>query len=178
MLFNSNRFKIEPIQTKDSWGICNFVVANEDRLKRYFPKTLAQNLNPELSKLFVDKKVKEFENKEEFLFTIKPKDSNKIIGLIYLKEIDWKSKQGEFAYAIDYNFKGKGIITKSINYLSQFAFKNLNIKTLQIIVHNSNLGSIRVAKKCNFTWVKTLEKEYTPPNEVPLNMELYELYKP
>ncbi len=177
MLFSSDIFVINTINEKDAWGICDFVVANEDRLKQYFPKTLAQNLTPELSNIFTKKKVTQFNNKEEFLFTIKPKSSKKIIGLIYLKELDWDTKQGEFAYAISYDFESKGIISKSVNFLSEYAFKELGLETLQIIVHKDNLGSVMVAKNCNFTRIKTLKKEYTPPGEAALDMELYELYK-
>ncbi|WP_248724668.1 GNAT family N-acetyltransferase [Seonamhaeicola sp. ML3] len=177
MLFSSSTFKINPINTQDAWNICNFVNANEDRLRRYFPKTLAQNLNPDLSKFYVDKKVNQFNKKELFLFTLKPKDTNKIIGLIFLKEINWNKKQGEFAYCIHYENEGQGITTKSINFLSNYAFNEFELKTLQIIVHKDNISSKKVAENCNFTWIKTLEKEYTPPGEAPLDMELYELYK-
>ncbi|TXE13060.1 GNAT family N-acetyltransferase [Seonamhaeicola algicola] len=177
MLFNFDAFEIHAINIKDAWSICNFAVANEDRLKRFFPITLQQNLTPELSEIFVNKKEKEHATKSEFLFTLKPTNSKKIIGLIYLKELNWQTKQGEFAYAIDYNFEGKGIISKSVNYLSQYAFNELGIKTLQIIVHKTNLSSVKVAKNCNFIWVKTLENAYTPPGENPLNMELYQLQK-
>mgnify|MGYP000398010516 CR=1 FL=1 len=87
-------------------------------VKRYFPKTLAQNLTPDLSKFFVEKKVKHFQLKEEFLFTLKNKESKELAGLIYIKELDWNKKQGEFAYCIGYTFKGQGLMIKAINKLS------------------------------------------------------------
>lgn len=68
-------------------------------------------------------------------------------------------------------------MTEAIQQLSEYAFKNLGIETLQIIVHKSNIGSVKVADNCNFTYIKTLKSEHTPPGEAPLNMELYELYK-
>ncbi|MGC1205439.1 MAG: GNAT family protein [Flavobacteriaceae bacterium] len=170
-------YHITPIQPKDGWNICNFAVANEDRLKRYFPKTLEQNLTPDLSNIFVSKKVKQFEVKEEFLFTLREKKSDKLVGLFYIKEVDWTKKQGEFAYAIDYNIEGKGITTGTIKKLSDYAFENLGLETLQIIVHKSNVGSLKVAENNNFTWIQTLNSEFTPPEGRPLNMELYELYK-
>ncbi|TGV03753.1 GNAT family N-acetyltransferase [Flavivirga rizhaonensis] len=176
-MLSFNGYHIEPIQLQDAWSLCNFITANEDRLKRYFPKTLEQNLTPDLSKFFVEKKVKQFSLKEEFLFTIKEKASKKLVGLIYIKELDWNKKQGEFAYCIGYPFEEQGIMTKAISYLSDFAFSDLDIKTLQIIVHKDNIASVKVAKNCNFTWIKTLKNEYTPPGEASLNMELYELYK-
>ncbi|MEC3906374.1 GNAT family N-acetyltransferase [Tamlana sp. 2201CG12-4] len=176
MLLSFASYYIDPITLKDAWDVCNFVVANEDRLKRYFPKTIQQNTTPDLSKFFVQKKTRQFELKEEFLFTIKEQETHSLIGLIYLKELDWSKKQGEFAYCIHYEHKGKGLMSEAINILSDYAFETLRLNTLQIIVHKSNIGSIKVAENCNFTWIKTLKNEFTPPGEAPLNMELYELY--
>jgi ribosomal-protein-alanine N-acetyltransferase len=176
MQINFGLYVITPIQIKDGWSICNFACANEDRLKRYFPKTLEQNLNPDLSNIFVEKKIRQFNKKEEFLFTIKGNVDYKVVGLIYIKEVDWTKKQGEFAYALDYNIEGQGVMTKSIELLSDYAFETLYLEKLQIIVHNNNKGSLKVAENNNFTWIKTLPREFTPPGESPLNMELYELY--
>jgi len=48
------------IQPSDAWSICDFVVSNEQRLISFFPETRAQNLTPELSKIFTELKCKEF----------------------------------------------------------------------------------------------------------------------
>ncbi|MUU78990.1 GNAT family N-acetyltransferase [Winogradskyella endarachnes] len=170
-----NGFEIGPIHGGDTWKVCNFCVANEDRLKRYFPKTLEQNLNPTLSNYFVESKVKAFENKEEFLFTLKHSETRALAGLIYLKEINWEIKQGEFAYCIGYTFEGQGLTSKAVQLLSTHAFEDLGLETLQIIAHKDNLGSVKVALKNNFKWIKTLINEFTPIGEQPLDMELYEL---
>ena len=157
MIAQFNGFDINPIHLGDAWKVCNFCVANEDRLKRYFPKTLKQNLNPTLSNYFVESKVKAFENKDEFLYTLKHSETRELAGLIYLKELNWDTKQGEFAYCIGY------------------AFEDLGLETLQIITHKDNLGSVKVALKNDFKWVKTLVNGFTPTGESPLDMELYEL---
>lgn len=176
MVAQFNGFEISPVHNGDAWKICNLCVANADRFKHYFPKTLEKNLNPTLSQYFVDKKVKQFENKEEFLFTLKHSEARKLVGLIYIKELNWDKKQGEFAYCIDYNFEGKGLISESIKSLSKHAFKNIGLEILQIISHKTNTPSINVAEKNGFKWIKTLKEEYTPPGEKPLDMELFELY--
>ena len=176
MIVEFDSYYINSIQEKDAWKLCDFIVANEDRLKQYFPKTLAQNLNPTLSQHFVKKKVKEFNNKEEFLFLIKKKTSNELVGLVYIKDLDWTKKQGEFAYCIGYPFEGKHITSKAIQLLSEYAFNHLNLKTLQIIVYKDNIPSVKVAIRNHFVWQRTLKNEYTPPNKNPLDMELYELY--
>ncbi len=168
-------YHINPIQIEDAWSLCNFANSNEDRLKLYFPKTLEQTITPTLSKSFVQKTVKQFNSKEELLFTIKQESSNELVGLVYIKELDVDKKQAEFAYAIGYPFEGKGVMSKAVKALSKYAFEDLKLKTLQIIVHESNIGSVKVALKCGYTWVKTMRHEFTPTNGAPLDMELYEL---
>lgn len=169
--------EINPIKPEDAWKICNFAVANEHRMKAYFPLTLQQNLTPDLSKRFANLKTKEFEANEEYLFIVKSKGSSPIVALVYIKELDWDKQQGEFAYCIDYNWEGKGITSLVVKELSKYAFTKLNLKTLQIKVHKENIPSVMVAKKNHFIWQETLKNEYTPPGGNPMDMELYELYK-
>jgi len=169
-------YTIEPIHEKYAWRICDFVTINQARLKRYFPKTLEQNLTPDLSKYFVEKKLKQFGNREEFLFVLKEKENRTVIGLVYIKKIDWEAKEAELAYCIGYQYGGKGWMTQAIKTLSYHAFNKLGLETLHIIVHESNIPSIKVAEKCGFIWIKKLLQEHTPPNENPLDMELYVLH--
>jgi ribosomal-protein-alanine N-acetyltransferase len=169
-------YYIEPIAENDAWKLCDFIISNAERLKRYFPQTLEQNLTPDLSRIFVVKKVKQFNSNEEFLFNLKEKKNRTIIGLVYIKELDWDKKQAELAYCIGYQYEGKGWSSKAVKALSDYAFADLGLKTLQIIVHKTNTGSVKVAEKFGYTWQQTLLKEHTPPGEKALDMELYELY--
>ncbi len=177
MVFESNNYTIDSIHEKYAWRVCDFVTINSDRLKRFFPVTVQQNSTPTLSQYFVENKVREFDKKEEFLFILKEPQSRTVIGLIYIKELNWEKKQAELAYCIGYQYEGKGYMTEGVKALSNYAFEELGLRTLQIIVHKSNPGSIRVADKCGYIWKRTLPGAFTPPNESPLDMELYELNK-
>jgi ribosomal-protein-alanine N-acetyltransferase len=108
---------------------------------------------------------------------LKHSETRELAGLIYIKELDWDKKQGEFAYCIGYTFEGQSLISKAVNALSTYAFNDLGLETLQIISNKDNLGSVKVAVNNNFEWQKTLINEFTPAGEQPLDMELYELYK-
>jgi len=176
MFIEFDSYFLSPVQEKDAWNICDFIVSNEDRLQRYFPKTLAQNLTPTLSELFTSKKVKQFSAKEEFLFVLKEKETKQIAGLVYLKNFDWDKKQGEFAYCIGYSYERKGLISQCVIALTNYAFNTLGLKTLQIITHKTNLASVKVAEKCHFKWIKTLKNGFTPTDGQPIDMELYEIY--
>ncbi len=176
MITSFNGFYIDKITLEDAKSIYLLMIDNANRFRRYFPKTLEQNATEILSEVFVKSKVDKFQSKEEFLFTIKEAATNSVVGLVYIKELDWTIKQGEFAYCIDAKCGGKQLMSKAIKILSEYAFTDLDLKTLQIIVHKDNIPSVKVALNTNFKWIKTLLNEFTPVGESPLDMELYELY--
>lgn len=175
MISSLEHIYIEPIHEKYAWRLCDFCTTNQDRLKRFFPKTLEQNLTPELSNYFVETKVKQFSAREEFLFVLKEKEHHTVVGMVYVKEVGWEKKEAELAYAIGYQEEGKGTMTEAVQKISDWALNDLKLKTLKIITHKSNLGSVRVAEKCGYIWKNVLKAEHTPPGELPLDMELYEL---
>lgn len=177
MIAHFNGFYIDKITLEDAKSIHLLMVSNAERFQRYFPKTLEKNTTEALSEDFVKSKTNSFNSKTEFLFTIKEIATNSVVGLVYIKELDWNTKQGEFAYCIDVKCGGKQLMSKAIKVLSEYAFTDLDLKTLQIIAHKDNVPSVKVALNNNFKWVKTLINEYTPVGESPIDMELYEKYK-
>ena len=168
-------FKIDPLILEDAASLCHFMVSNTERFQKYLPNTLSQNLIPAESEVYIKLKNWEADEKAEFAFVVKDRIRENIIGLIILKELDWINKQGELAYCIDKNWEGQGVMTKVVKIISAYALSKLQLKILQIIVNHSNTGSLRVAEKAGFIWKKTLLNEFTPPNEPPMDMELYEL---
>ncbi len=171
-----DNYSIAPIHHKDAWRLCDFVVSNSERLKDYFPNTLKANLTPTLAELFVDQKVKEFQNNEEYLFIVKENTNRTIIALVYLKELQKMPQQAEFAYCVSYRYERQGLTTKIISKLSDWAFTDAGLDTLQIIVHKDNIASIKVAEKNSFVFKKTLEREHRVSNGDWVDMELYERY--
>ncbi|NKI31081.1 GNAT family N-acetyltransferase [Croceivirga thetidis] len=172
-----DNYSISPIKTKDAWRVCNFVVANEKRLADFFPQTLKENLTPTLAELFVQKKEKQFNNKEEFLFSIKENTNRSIIGLVYLKELHKKEGQAEIAYCISYQYENKGLMAKIVGEIAKWAFTNVEITVLQAIIHDTNLASRKVAEKNSFKFITVLQKEHQMADGSIADMQLYELRK-
>ena len=48
MIAQFGGFEISPIHNGDAWKICDFCVANSDRLKRYFPKDIRTKFKPDI----------------------------------------------------------------------------------------------------------------------------------
>ena len=174
-MIHFDSFYIDFLKAEDAKSLSEMMVSNSERFKRYFPITLSKNVSLEASQKYIIDKEVECQSKSEFTFAIKTLDRSEVIGIIIIKEIDWNVKQGEFAYCIDSNYENKGWMSKAINAVVDYAFTILGFAKLQVIVHKSNIGSLKVAQNSNFVWKKTLLEEYTPPNDIPLDMELYEL---
>jgi len=174
MLKNSE-INMALITLEDAKALNRLIISNIAYFQRYFPLTVASNLTLKDSIHFIETISEDIIQKKQLLYTIKIR--SELIGLVYLKELDWETKQGEFAYCLAENFNGQGIISNAVKHLSFVAFNNLKLETLIIIAHKTNSGSIKVAEKCGFTHIKTLKKEFTPTGENPLDMELYELKK-
>ncbi|TDE04442.1 N-acetyltransferase [Flavobacterium sandaracinum] len=154
-----------------------FMFDNKERFKLFFPQTLELNSTLEKTVAYIAIKNKEIEEKSNFTFAIRNKIHNEIVGLIIIKKIDWVSCQGELAYCIGLEEQGRGLTSFAVKKMTQFAFEKLKLKTLHIIAHKTNLGSVKVAENNEFIWQKTLLREFTPTNQAPLDMELYELRK-
>lgn len=171
-----NAFLIHPLDEKDTNNLYQFLFNNKERLKLFFPVTLEMNSSLEKTETYISIKNKEIEENTNFTFAIRDTINQQIVGLIIIKKIDWDKKQGEFAYCIGSELEGKGVTSFAVKEMTKFAFEELGLKTLQIISHKTNLGSVKVAENNGFVWQKTLQNEFTPINETPLDMELYELY--
>jgi [ribosomal protein S5]-alanine N-acetyltransferase len=171
----SNNYIINPLNSNDAKQLNQFIFENSERLKRYFPVTLLSNATLEKSMEYIAIKNTEINEKTNFTYAIRDKNNQEIAGLIILKKIDWDKKQGEFAYCIGSQFEGQGLTSFAVAEMTKFAFEELNLKILQIMAHKTNLGSIKVAENNSFVWQRTALNEFTPTNEAPLDMELYEL---
>ncbi len=174
MILKEN-FIIDKLKITDANQLHQFILENNERFTRFFPRTLSNNATIEKSIEYIKVKSKEIQDRTNFTFAIRTIDTQKIVGLIIIKKINWTTKTAEFAYCIDAKLEGKGLIKKAVAVMSKFAFNELEMQTLQIIAHKTNLASVKVAEKTGFIWRKTLLNEFTPLNETPLDMELYEL---
>ena len=96
--------------------------------------------------------VNSMNNSENYvLFAIIDKSSDKHIGNIKLGNIHPVHKYADIGLIIgDKNCWGKGIGTKSIQLVTDYAFNKLNLRKVIAGVYEYNIGSIRAFEKCGF----------------------------
>ncbi|MGC1630476.1 MAG: GNAT family N-acetyltransferase [Gelidibacter sp.] len=175
MIYSSEHIGISILQPTDALQLNKLFVSNTDRFMKYLPKTLGENTTFESTQNYIARKIKAAKKKNAFVFVINDKHSQDIIGMIILKNLDWETKKGEFAYCIDKRFKGKGLMSMAIKATSDYVIETMGLETLQIIAHKTNLPSVNVALQSGFEWIETLEDEFMSMHGTPLDMELFEL---
>lgn len=168
-------FNIDWIKPEDAKGLALLMNRNATIFKPYFPLTLSANRNEEDSAIFIKSISEDIKTQKQFLFTLKTE--GKLIGLVYLKELEWDKKEGEFAYCMDPDYGGRGWMSQAVKAITTYAFSNYKLDVLKIIVHHTNIPSVKVAQHNGFQFIETLKNEYTPPNGTPLDMDLYVLKK-
>lgn len=75
--------------------------------------------------------------------------NNQPCGMIDLHNLV-PNQKGEIGYWLSSNCQGRGIITKSVLELCQYAFNELQLKYLDLIAATENAKSISVAKNAGF----------------------------
>lgn len=174
MIYKSERFNISLLQPSDALQLNKLFVSNTDRFYKYLPKTIEENTTLAGTKSYIARQIKAANKKKSFVFVIHDPHSKDIIGMILLKNLDWKHKNGEFAYCIGRRFKGQGLMADAVRQTCRHAIEILGLKTLEILVHKTNASSINVALKSGFKWKHTLQDEFMTLDNTEQPIEVFE----
>jgi len=144
-----------------------------------------ENLRTWLS--FVDS-TKEIADTKDFIHSIRflPEDirdlvtviiyKNQKIGLIGFKLTDFENKKTEIGYWITKEFENKGIVTKSVVKMIDYAFNTLNLNRIQIKCGIGNEKSSKIPKKLNFKF-EGIERSAELLNGKFIDAEVYSILK-
>jgi len=73
-----------------------------------------------------------------------------LIGCIDLHQIDWVNGNARIGYWIDKEHTGRGIITRAVHLLTEYAFEALDLHRIEIHVATENRASRRVPERLGF----------------------------
>lgn len=88
---------------------------------------------------------------EKIVLAICLKDSNKYIGNIIIKDIDWRNRSVSMPILIgDKEEWGKGYATEARMMLLDYVFNEMGMNRVWGLVLENNIASIRSVEKCGF----------------------------
>lgn len=100
------------------------------------------------SEMYVNSVINADIERFEYVFTIRY--NGQFAGIVGFKDTDKANKKTEIGHWLSEKFQKKGIMTKSVDTLCNFAFKILNINRVQIKCAVGNLPSSNIPKRLNF----------------------------
>ncbi len=150
--------KIRLLKKKDTENYFRLIESNRDRLKRYFPITVAETIDLEACTAYIKKKRKQAKKRKTFLYVIFT--DGRLCGVLILKNIDWRIPKGELAYYVDRDYEGKGIMSKAMKWLMRHCFQELGMNKLFIKLSPRNGPSRRLTLRNGFQLEGLLRKEF------------------
>lgn len=139
--------KLTQLVQSDAKDIFETIDSQREYLGRWLPfVALTKDFSD--SEKFVDSVVNAPEDQFEYLFAIRKWD--RFVGLIGFKDTDKQNKKTEIGYWLSEKYQKQGIITKSVNKLSIFAFEEMGINRIQIKCAVGNKLSSNITKKLGF----------------------------
>ena len=154
MKIRGERIILRPLQKEDAGSLFNH--ANDLDIARYtllpHPYTLKTALD------FINITKKNREKKKAFEFGIELMETEKIIGMISLMNIDEKNKNAEIGYWLGKKYWGKGIMREAVKLILQFGFKKLKLERIYAKVLHPNVASAKLLEKSGLRYEGRLRR--------------------
>ncbi len=158
MIFQN--YSIQLLNTSKTEEFFNLINNNRLRLEDFFAGTVVKTKTLSDTNDYCKIIARKIEDKSYFPYVIVDSKTQKYIGFIDVKNIDWHIPKAELGYFIDVNYEGKGIISNAIGLLIEYLIETYNFKKLLCRSSNKNTGSIAVALKNGFELEGTIRRDY------------------
>ena len=166
--------RIENIHFKEFFDLIN---NNRNRIIKTFPVTVSNCVDLKTTEEFITKNLQIENEKTGYYFYVRNIETNKLIGYIGIKKIDYHISKCELFYFIDNDFEGNGIISKAVSEVIGFCFKELKMNKIFICTSKINFGSQQIALKNGFKLEGTLREEFKNGEGVLEDINYYGLLK-
>jgi ribosomal-protein-serine acetyltransferase len=175
----SDRYAITPrctmrlIAAGDHEALFAVIDRNRERLRAYFPGTTKAMESLAAAGEYVETRVQQAVTKDGFCFVLAEDEA--IIGLVIIKEINWRVPKCELAYFIDAAYEGKGLITAAVKQTVQYCFEVLHMEKICIMLSPDNDKSRNVALRSGFVKEGHMRHEFRTGHDMLTDVEYYGL---
>ncbi|PHS04142.1 MAG: GNAT family N-acetyltransferase [Kordia sp.] len=154
------KYKISLLETNQSEFLFNLIDTNRARLEDFFAGTVSKTKTLEATIDYCKEIAQKIEDRSYFPYMITNIETNEIIGLIDVKNIDWNVPKAELGAFIDKTHESKGVITTALDLVVDYLIDTYHFKKLLCRANARNLGSIGVILKNGFELEGTIRNDY------------------
>lgn len=147
---HTNRLLIRKPLPGDGEVVYEAMQASLNELKPWLPWANCEQSKEEVEAIVREAHAK-FLTREDLRLHIFNRETGEFIGGTGLHRINWDVPKFEIGYWIDKRQSGKGYITESTQALTEFAFRELHAKRVEIRCDSKNSKSRAIPEKLGFT---------------------------
>ncbi len=160
MTLTFKNFEIALLQPNDGESLFHLIDSNRARLEDFFAGTVSKTKTLKDTVNYCKEIQQRIEEKSYFPYMITDLNTNKFIGLVDVKNIDWNVPKAELGSFIDANYESQGIVTKASSLVVDFIVDEFKFIKLLCRANSRNKGSIAVILKNGFELEGTIRKDY------------------
>ncbi|PIA79090.1 hypothetical protein BFR04_06090 [Gaetbulibacter sp. 4G1] len=153
-------YKLERINSISFEAFLDLIYANKTYIEKGFAGTVKRCETQQGAKTLFDEWVSEESEERCFSFFIKNTQTDNLVGLVNIKNIDNSVKKCEIGYFISKQTAGKGIVSKFTSEVVTYCFEVLQMNKVFLRIAPDNIGSQKVAIKNGFQKEGVLREEY------------------
>jgi ribosomal-protein-serine acetyltransferase len=148
--FYTERLYIRMPKPGDGKAVYEAIQASLNELKPWMPFAHKEQSEEE-TEINIRESYAKFIQREDLRLLIFDKDTGEFIASSGLHRINWSVPKFEIGYWIDTRYSGKGYITEAVEGISDFAFRELKARRVEIRCDSTNLKSRRIPEVLGFT---------------------------
>ncbi|MHA2251838.1 MAG: GNAT family N-acetyltransferase [Candidatus Kariarchaeaceae archaeon] len=146
----SERLIVRSYQAGDGPEFFRVLRENKDHLEE-FVNEVKKIKSEEEAEIRNRKLLADFIGRTRFVMGIWEKQSNSLIGEIWIESIIWDVKALELGYFVVKKYEGKGLVSEAVKRSVKFLFEDLKVNKVEIHTNDTNVRSYGVAERCGFT---------------------------
>jgi RimJ/RimL family protein N-acetyltransferase len=96
-------------------------------------------------------------------FAIVDSETGDFLGFVGLVKVDLEAQEAEAGYVVASRARGRGVATRALRLLTAWAFAELPLERLELLIDVENPASEVVAERCGYTREGVLRWTYLKP---------------
>ena len=113
--------------------------------------------------LWVERYIRGREDASNAGFAIVDSDTRDFLGFVALVKLDLETQEAEAGYIVSSRARGRGVATDALRLLTSWAFAELPLERIELLIGVGNAASEVVARRCGYTREGVLRWTYLKP---------------
>jgi len=166
-------YEVRCLKKSDAACYFKLIQDNTQQLENFLAGIVSKTRTLTDTETFVGNLVQNEVEKTHFPYIVADTGSQKLVGYIEVKNIDWNIPKGEIGYFVDKDHTGNGIGTQMLQLIADHFLVELRFRKLLLRIHEENHSSRKVAEKNDFKVEGTIRNDYKTRSSQVVDMLYY-----